>query len=176
MEWGYKFKKETDMSSCNNKICYSAYKIPKRTNKVNEVKLTVSFGAWGGNRFIDSCEIPEYSIYFVNPEDFLENITLDSSIYTVKTVKEQVFSEKYNVTINNDKDELYYYYEFSHTEEITIPKELFAESEGAIRLIIGGTNVSEDPHYLKYMFLGTVDLRYKMNGTDEVVLSHIWEY
>lgn len=177
LQWGYKFEKISGATSCSTPLSNYAYKSQKRTLNIDEAKITISFGARDGNAYIENCSIPEYSIYFASSDDLLiyEGYYLDHSIYTVKTVNEQIFSEEYKVTRVDDRDEIYYYYEFAHSEEITIPKELFTDSKGNITLCIAGKNISGDSHYVENFIIGAISLKYHINGTNEVVLSHEWE-
>lgn len=171
LEWGYKFK-YFNGSIDGGWIGDIAYKSQKCTFNVDDVTLTVSFGSFSSKYGPEDCDVPEYDIYFVDPSGYI-----DVSIYTVKTVRKQFFSEEYGVTYVKDQTENWdYHYEFAHTEEITIPEELFTESEGFIRLMIGGTNIAEHSPYIKgYLILGEANIKYQLQGTDKVVLSRPYD-
>lgn len=177
LQWGYKFK-YFDGAIDNSWIGDIAYKSQKNTFNIDDVTLTVSFGSlFTMHKPNEYDDVPEFDFYFADPSGYI-----DESIYTLKTIKEQFFSEKYNIKFVNDKPNRVYYHEYAHTEEITIPKELFTESEGVIRMVIAGTNVAEDwdSEYLtNYMILGEADIKYQMQG-DKVILSKpyddCWHY
>lgn len=180
LQWNYKFKYFDGCiggGGCEGDI---AYKSQKNNFNLDDVTLTVSYGAlWSGlgpNQYYD---VPEFDFYFADPSGYI-----NESIYTLKTIKEQFFSEKFDVTMVDDKmDSRYYYYEYAHTEEITIPKELFTESEGIIRMVIAGINVAERWHSYfldNFLVLGEAKIKYQLQG-EELILSKpvtdsIWHY
>lgn len=172
--YGYKFKKvSAAIDGCS--VGDIAYKSTKSTFNVEEVTLTVSFGSLGAKLGPDKwTDVPEFDIYFVDSSG--------ESVYTLKTIKEQFFSEKYGIyRVDDETDSRYYYYEYAHTEEITIPQELFTESEGVISICIGGINVAENSPNNYYLILDQAEIKYKLNGMDQVVLSkpytdHLWYY
>ena len=173
--FGYKFK-NFGGSIDGGFLGHIAYKSHKSTFNVDDVTLTVSFGSlWARFGMNNSIDVPEFDFYFADSSG--------ESIYTLKTIKEQFFSEKYDISRVDDKtDRRYYYHEYAYTEDITIPKELFTESEGVICMVIAGINVAENSHYINdYLTLGKAEIKYKLNGMDQVVLSKpytddIWYY
>lgn len=171
LEWGYKFK-HVDIIFDGGWVGDIAYKSPKSTFNVDEVTLTVSFGSLWAKYGPEDCDVPEYDIYFKEHSEYV-----DESIYTLKTVRKQFFSEEYCINRVVDGGEDWdYHYEFNHTEQITIPKELFTESEGIICLMIGGTKIGGNMSYQNgYMILAGTDIKYQLKGT-EVILSKPYNY
>lgn len=171
LQWGYKFYYGSGSGCGTNIIGQIACKSQKNTFNIDNVTLTISYGAmeakYGPSKEFD---VPEFDIYFAEFNPRSENVY--PCVYHVKTVKEQFFSEKYAVNMVDDRANRVYYYEFNHSEEITIPKELFTESEGEIPLLITGTNEAKWPPYgNQYLWLCKLYINYKLQGTDKVVLS-----
>ena len=155
---------------------YFAYRSEKRTLDIDSVKLTISFGVLSYNEidaaFIEykreyaGWDIPEFKIYFADEDG--------SNIQTAREVKESFINEKYRVKGVVDEPNNLYSYVFNHSEEITIPKELFTESEGIIKICVGGMNVAgNEPEYavLCYEYI-----KYQLIENNKVVLSPCWEW
>lgn len=165
LQWGYKFK-YFDGCIDGGWVGDIAYKSQKNTFNIDDVTLTVSFGSFLSGYGPVDCDVPEFDIYFADPSGYL-----DVSIYDLKTVEDQFFSEKYDIDFVDDRPNGVYYYEYAYSEEITIPKELFTENEGIIRLVIAGMNIAEHSDYVNdYLILGQADIKYQLQG-DEVILS-----
>lgn len=172
LERGYTFKYQYGVSSCGpNSRGQIACKSQKNTFNIDNVTLTISYGAVGAKNGPEvTLNVPEFDIYFAEFNPRSENVY--PCVYHVKTVKEQFFSEKYDVNMVDDYANGVYYYEFNHSEEITIPKELFTEKNGQLTLVISGTNdVERNPYGYDYMCLCKLYINYKLQGTDKVVLS-----
>lgn len=172
--WGY--EPRTGESSCfSPEHGHMGYKSDKKTFDIDNVKLTLAYGVLAYYEIDEfaieyyyrnhlGLDIPEFEIYF--GDEFKNNI------YTLREVKESFINEKYRVAgVGNDCD---YRYEFNHLEEITIPKELFTESEGIIIICVGGMNVAGDEP--KYEVLCSEQIKYQLIENDKVILSPRWEY
>ena len=176
LEWGYKLPDAHGGTSCAGSTrtrwpVNIAYKSGKKTFNADNVKLTMSYG------ILSSTEINEYNIemmriYMGWDITWFEIYFADeagNNIHTVRKVEESLIREKYRV-VSHVRDGGYYAY--NHTEEITIPKELFTESEGTITLCLGGNNIAgEEPGYevLDYTYIS-----YQLIGDNQVVLSPEW--
>ena len=162
LEWGFIPK----LSGCRELPHDSmAYRIDKTDFDIDDVKVTIYFGGY----FSDSIElerecgrnIPEFEIYF---SDSFENCILP-----IRQIEENYVSEKYRMSFIYDDSHHATEMIFNHSEEITIPKELFSEEKGLIRIIVGGVNV----RISKYQILNRGIIRYEMIGTTKVRLSPV---
>jgi hypothetical protein len=102
-----------------------------------------------------------FYIYFTNETEGIE---------IVKKVEESFFSEKYNVEIIVDYENLKITgVEYAHSEMLTIPKELFVNDSGTIwfRIIVEHKNAPETDRLRPYRVL---HLHYKVDG-DKVILK-----
>lgn len=172
--WGYE-PPPSNGNICSPPVrwpCHMGYKSDKRTVDIDNVKLTLSFGVLLifeiDDEYIEyerenGWDIPEFEIYFADESG--------NNIHTVREVKESFILEKYRVAYMYKEGG---YYAFNHSEEITIPKELFTESEGVIKICVGGMNVAGDNP--RYEVLCYEDIKYQLIENNQVVLSPRWEY
>lgn len=174
--WGYE-PPNTGGSSCfGSEPGHMGYKSDKKTFDIDNVKLTLAYGILDGEeidemaieyyyRNLRGLDIPEFEIYF--GDEFNNNI------YTLREVKESFINEKYRVEFNyiagGDS-----FFKFNHSEEITIPKELFTESEGVIIICVGGINIAGNKP--GYKVLCSEHIKYQLVENDKVILSPRWEF
>ncbi|MCH5147024.1 MAG: hypothetical protein J1F61_03330 [Clostridiales bacterium] len=166
LEWGYKFQLNGVSGREQRWLTSIAYKSDKRTFNIDEVKLTLSFGSLRSGKDVgfDDFDIPEFKIYYADKSR--------NNLYTVRNVQEDFTSEEFGINIIYDVPNNLYYYEFNHSEEITIPKEIFTQSEGIFTITIGGMNYA----WGEYVIIDGTDLEYRLVGDNEVVLSPAWVY
>lgn len=134
------------LSSCGNKgieagfegagkdmapLFACAYRSDKSKFEIDDVTLTFYYGgAFETNVERDRIErfsYPTFEIYFVNDEE---------THILVKRVEENLVSEKYRTWIGRGSKRF-----FNHSEEFTIPKELFTKESGMICFYIYGNDV-----------------------------------
>lgn len=143
--------------------CHMAYKSDKNTFDIDNVKITISYGG-NFSRNIESesekWEFHEMGIAFL---DKLCGVDTKA-----KTIEEKFASEKFRVTSIIDRPNDLIIYEFNHSEELTIPKELFCEEQGVIGIGLYAT-LGEEKLYNRV--LTCVQIGYQLSGTNEVVLS-----
>lgn len=166
LEWGYKFKRYNGAID-GGWVGHIAYRSQTSTFAVDEVKLTISFGScWPKMEYAwDVYYVPEFEIYFADPSGYIAD-----NFYTARKVNEQLFSEEYRATYVDDEQNNLSYYEFNHSEEISVPKELFSESGGRIRIVIGGMNYAPYNEN-KYLIFDVVTIDYRLIENNQVQLS-----
>ena len=139
---------------------YCGYRSDKTEFDIDDVTLEFFFGYPSYASQGDKREIYEdyFYICFINEADGSEII--------VKKVEETLFSEKYEVIM--DDDEPYKIERYNHSEMLTIPKELFINDKGRIKFRIkldGRKNYPYATQLFCYRYV-----YYKVEG-DKVVLS-----
>lgn len=174
LEWGYKHELFGSTGREMRWPIYMGYKAIKKTFDIDSVNLILSFGVMSYNEidteFIEIAreyggwDISEFEIYFA--DEYGNNIM-------ARKVAENFISEKYRVTFVTDELNNICYFVFNHSEEITIPKELFTENEGIIKICIGGMNVAGDEP--GYEVLCNEHIKYQLVENDKVILSLAWE-
>lgn len=91
----------------------------------------------------------------------------DSNPYFIKQVENNI-SEKYRCNWISDDYGNVIRIKYNHSEEITIPKELFSEPSGKITFTIWGQDIREPENECRY--LASAHLYYEVHK-DKVILS-----
>ena len=134
-----------------------AYKSDTNQFDINNVTLTFYYGG----AYEDDIEYmrettfnyPNFELYFYNDEQ---------THILARRVEENLVSEKYGWTCRDSRRV------FNHSEELTIPKELFTKETGVISLGLFGADTrmnEEEPRELN-----SIDIYYKKDG-DKITLS-----
>lgn len=165
-EWGFKYENaESSMPS------YCAYKYDKNEFDIDDVTITFYFG-----RDMSSIEwerkiwsIPEFDVFFgdINYEP----------IHIIRHSTENYVSEEYRckkVRITEPQgcrgSKEFTVIEYNHSEEVTIPKELFNKEQGVLHFRVGGIGYFTRDNSEEYVPLNAVEINYDIvNG--KVVLS-----
>ena len=117
-----------------------AYKSDRFEFEIDDVTLTFYYGGGFGSDIEkekrDRFNYPTFELYFVNDEE---------THILVKRVEENLVSEKYRTWIGRGSKRF-----FNHSEELTIPKELFTKERGMICFYVYGTDVlrNEEPEII----------------------------
>ena len=108
--------------------------------------------------FVKTYELPSFKVLFRNDNE---------DEYFIKEI-ENDDAEKYYINIQYKDTRFYQYIPYTHSEEITIPKELFVSESGYIMFILASEHVEMneiDPERLC-----SVLIFYEKNG-NEIILS-----
>ena len=151
------FRRWIGAGSWEVNIFHCSYEIDKEKYDINCVTLVFYYGV-GCGQDIDialetSVNYPVFEIYFENDE---------GTSVLVKHVEENLISEKYGFTYGHNNKELY-----NHSEELTIPKELFTKERGMIWFHLYGTNIIENSGP---QIIASTVIHYQKNG-DTIMLS-----
>ncbi len=166
IEYGF-----TEETGCVSPPGRTAYKSDKNILSIDNAKLTFYYGScWALNsdgtiyKDVESMSCPYFYLYFKND---------DGDKYTIRRVDEEWMSVDYLINykvdrwIDEDGNECYKNsYEYLHSEEITIPRELFTKETGYIIFDV------ETDHYPGSLLLSVKSccIYYKLDG-DYVILS-----
>ena len=138
---------------------HCSYEIDKEEYDINCVTLLFFYGVGLGEdiniELETSVNYPVFELYFMNDEN--------TSILA-KHVEENLISEKYGFTYGPNNKELY-----NHSEEFTIPKELFTKENGIIWFYLYGANILESGSP-KAKIITSIAIYYTKNG-DSITLS-----
>ena len=122
---------------------FCACKSNKREFDISDVALTFYYGGTKG------MDLPSFGIYFENEEE---------TVYLIKEIKNHN-PEQY--IVNHEYKEFLFFDKiirtFTHSETITIPKELFVNNTGHILFYMKVNELGD-------LYLGTVAIYYKVEG------------
>ena len=139
LEDGFKWRQHPDGTS----DYFCAYKSDKRVLDINDVTLTFYYGGTKG------MDLPSFGIYFENEEE---------TVYLIKEIKNHN-PERY--IVNHEYKQFLFFDKiirtFTHSETITIPKELFVNNTGHILFYMKANDLGD-------LYLGTVAIYYKVEG------------
>ena len=138
------------------------YRVDKTEYDIDDVTLEFFFGC-------ASYDLQKYSTY---EEWFYIYFThVGEGIEIVKKVEESIYSEKYAVERIYDLENYKILGEiYSHSEMITIPKEIFVTDKGVIKFQIK-TERKNFPETKKIRGVATIFVKYKIEGDKVVILT-----
>ena len=149
---------------------HCAYRSDAIISDIDNVKVTFYFGRtyssddWDLERERNYNSIPEFDVYFADKNHEL--------LYLIRHSDENFISEEYRVTIEKDVKRNVKVFVFNHSEEITIPRELFTDTQGVLRFYVSGVNIkSKSP---EYETITCAYLNYDFVGENQVKLSR-WD-
>ena len=152
---------------------YCAYKSDTNKFSINDVSLEFYYGgvftAYLENERENASNYPMFEIYFMNDEE-------DKIL--IRTVEENLISEKYRCTPKENIFGNIIGWKFNHSEILTIPNELFTKESGRISFVIYAEDVNaykEDVNAYagkgpKIDLVTGETIRYNIDG-DNVILS-----
>ena len=141
-------------SEYGSSIFTCGYRSEKETFNVNNVTLMLLFGGNYDKDISKELKNHSYSNFFIS----LTNEKGHS--ITLKTVYEELVSEKYRTTWSYSFEEDYGIVDYGYSESIIIPKQLFVSEKGSILISIGH----------EYMYITETVVYYAMSG-DTITLS-----
>ncbi len=155
LEAGFK----SSIHGCEDVNLFSlAYKSDTNQFNISNVTLTFYYGGGYGDDIEYTRETtfnyPNFELYFYNDEQ---------THILVRRVEENLVSEKYRCWIGRGSRRV-----FNHSEELTIPKELFTKETGVISLGLFGADArinEEEPKLLSW-----INIYYKKD-VDKITLS-----
>ena len=122
---------------------FCACRSNKREFDISDVTLSFYYGGTKG------MDLPSFGIYFENEEE---------TVYLIKEIKNHNH-EQY--IVNNEYKQFLFFNKiirtFTHSENITIPKELFVNNRGHILFYMKANDLGD-------LYLGTVAIYYKVEG------------
>ncbi len=141
---------------------HCAYKSNKTEFDINDVTLEFFYGTYVYTdvEFMreHGSTVPGFELYFSNDQE---------QEYLIKRVEEDLVSEKYHSEYNKDEKR----YDFTHSETITIPKELFTKEKGYVYFFL--REISNADNYPTKFSLTSVDIYYEVIG-DKVIISETY--
>ena len=142
----------------------AAYKSDKIIFDIEDVTLTFYYGGF----YYSGAEDVRESIYNIPSFDMYFTDDYDNKIL-MKTVEENLVSDKYNYELIYGNFWRRSEFIFNHSEFITIPKEMFKEDRGVIYFSIMGTNILEPNP--TYEWIAGEPICYKKICSDKIILS-----
>lgn len=145
---------------------FCAYKSDTNEFDINDVTLDFYYGGYFYNGIEFALEndqnYPTFDLYFVNDQG-------DRCL--VKHSEENFVSDKYSCEVVFDENGYMKEIKYNHSEQLTIPAELFTKQSGQIWLEIEGVNILEtEPENRKDIFITGICIFYKVNN-GQIILS-----
>ena len=167
LEGGF-YKQNGEGLQCPSHALTCAYRSDRTEFDIDDVTITFYYGGtWGGDieSISGAFDYPSFSLVFRNDE---------SQYYLIREVNENLVSEKYRHIMHYDRqdDGSYLVSEsYNHSEEITIPKELFTKTTGCIDFCVFSQNIA-DPFFTTIGEECRVHIYYKqIKSQGKVILS-----
>ena len=158
LEYGY-----TMPNRGEGTIVDCAYKSDKKEFDINDVTLIFSYGTNYSPEIDitlkDYFSFPTFELWFCNE---------DNDTVLIKKVEENLISEKYRCYYTYTTEYEYVHREFNHSENITIPYNLFTNEKGYVIFGVCAANIIEKNPEVET--LGLCVIYYKKSG-DTVTLS-----
>lgn len=151
---------------CESPPGYAAFSSDKDSFDINDVTLTFYYGdsySSGVEADLSFRSYPIFDVYFTH----FNQGKYDK--YLVKHVEENFVSEKYRCFLTHDYIYAIYYggyvldivdVQYNHSEEFTIPKEVFIKESGVIFFRVKGDNVRDNDPRMEHM--AGIDIYYKI--------------